>query len=194
MNYEKLLHQTAMLATELGLHWKAPVFVLRGIPGAGKSRLAGFIKDFCGFSTRIFSADDAFKTPSGERVFKPELLTLAHKGCFRNFGDAVVNGSERVALVVDNTNTQAFEFAPYMVLAAAYERLAVLVTVEADVEECLLRQTHNVPVNTVQHMKGRLNREKIPAWFHQFTVINSTKKDTVLHEAQESQSADCLSA
>ncbi|TMW59356.1 hypothetical protein Poli38472_004425 [Pythium oligandrum] len=98
---------------------KKQVVILRGIPGSGKSSLGREISMICqirGVGCTICSADPQFETPRGY-VFDPQKLSLAHDSCKERFQHALTNESTAI-VVVDNTNTQRWEYEPYEILAS----------------------------------------------------------------------------
>jgi len=85
------------------------VFILRGIPGSGKTTIA---KTLGGI---ICEADDFFYDEEGNYNFDAELLPMAHKVCRAKFTNAINHNEPRV--VVSNTNTDLYEFEYYQDVA-----------------------------------------------------------------------------
>lgn len=81
------------------------VVICRGVSGAGKSAFAKFLGGV------ICCADDFFME-DGKYNFDATKLKLAHEACRIKFEEAIRRGESRV--VVANTNTQNWEFEPYM--------------------------------------------------------------------------------
>lgn len=94
---------------------------MQGVSGAGKSTLARKLVRTVssrGAYAQIVSADDFFCDSSGAYNFDPAKLGEAHDACFRKFLKFLMY--ERTELiVVDNTNTQAVQIAPYVLAATA---------------------------------------------------------------------------
>lgn len=97
----------------------ATVFILRGVSGSGKSRLAAALRDALPSGmVRIVSADDYFIARGGRYAFDPARLGDAHAYCRRAF-DAALRARQPV-IVVDNTNTQWWEYAPYAAAVTSF--------------------------------------------------------------------------
>eukprot|EP00090_Calanus_glacialis_P009513 TRINITY_DN17898_c0_g1_i2.p1 TRINITY_DN17898_c0_g1~~TRINITY_DN17898_c0_g1_i2.p1 ORF type:complete len:706 (-),score=276.50 TRINITY_DN17898_c0_g1_i2:410-2527(-) len=87
--------------------------ILRGLPGSGKSSLATRLLSSAKLGVS-FSTDDYF-LKGGFYTFRADLLTEAHSWNQRRAMAAV---KDRVRLVIiDNTNTMAWEMRPYIELA-----------------------------------------------------------------------------
>jgi predicted kinase len=144
------------------------VFILRGIPGAGKSRLTKKLlknrKD-----SVVVSADDYFMGADGKYRFIPSELGNAHHCCLFSFIEWVERRKRTV--IVDNTNTTVAEVAPYAALALAHDYKVQIITIKANAREAARRNVHGVPVETVLRMAKRLKEEtpRLPAWWpHKF--------------------------
>lgn len=133
------------------------VMILRGLPGSGKST---FTRQYEG--AVICSADHYFETLDGYK-FNPSELPNAHAACFRKFLGALQNGHDDV-IIVDNTNTTAWEISPYVAAAQAYGIEAEVVHIECDPEVAFTRQTHGVPRHAFEAMSERLNEGLPPFW------------------------------
>ena len=105
------------------------VVIMRGIPGSGKSHLAGLLaKEYDGV-TKICSAD-YWHERSGEYKWDPKQIGRAHLECRRAFHNALFKhdpghdwGPDTVPpglIIVDNTNTTPAEIAFYQELASLY--------------------------------------------------------------------------
>ena len=118
------------------------LYLIRGIPGAGKTELANLI------TIANFSADDYFTTPSGEYVFDASKIKEAHEYCQRMTRRAMEDGREIIA--VDNTFTQKWEMEPYYKLAKEYYYKVIEIIVKSD-----FKNVHGVPEDKIQKMKER---------------------------------------
>ncbi len=154
--------------------------VLRGIPGSGKSTIAGkqcrkenyYENGYEGPDTvTVCSSDDFFQgVPHLEGYhFDAKLLPMAHRTCFRKFVEAVQKGVPLV--IVDNTNITTVEYAPYMVFADAYGYVARLLTVWVPLEVGIKRNVHRVPEKTVLGMYRSLVNEQVPPWFDHEVIL-----------------------
>ncbi|XP_046384863.1 uncharacterized protein LOC124155181 isoform X2 [Ischnura elegans] len=99
-----------------------PVLILlRGLPGSGKSTLSKQLLSIPGGKSGFTcSADDFFLVPHGgkgqkEYRFDPLKLEDAHKHCRIQVLRAMAHGV--TPIIVDNTNTQAWEMLPYVEMA-----------------------------------------------------------------------------
>lgn len=119
------------------------LFLLRGLPGAGKSTLA---KSLGG---KHFEADMYF-VRDGEYKFDVTKLKEAHEWCRSSVGGLMINQEPR--LVVSNTFTQEWEMEAYYKLAETHGYLVYSLIVEnrhGGINE------HGVPVDKVEIMKER---------------------------------------
>lgn len=118
------------------------LYLIRGLPGAGKSTLANLI------TFANFSADDYFTTPSGEYVFDASKIKEAHEYCQRMTRRAMEDDLE--IITVANTFTQKWEMEPYYKLAKEYYYKVIEIIVKSD-----FKSVHNVPEDKIQKMKER---------------------------------------
>ena len=126
------------------------LYLLRGIPGAGKSTLAKQLGD-SHFET------DTFFMVDGEYKFDPTKLRKAHEWCQSQIELAMINnhvtaGLDNSDIVVSNTFTQAWEMDAYNELAKQYGYRVFSIIVEnrhGGVNQ------HNVPEDKLQIMKDR---------------------------------------
>lgn len=149
------------------------VRIYRGIPGAGKStlierELAGTI---VAAGNVIVSADFFWiRSSTGEYLFDPKRLGEAHAWCFREYLEALRRAVDRGSgvIYVDNTNTQAWEVAPYALTAAALGVPFKVVTVWCDLAVAARRNVHGVPgaVMTAKY-RALLTETLPPHWPHE---------------------------
>ena len=130
------------------------VIVLQGVSGSGKTHYAKkLISD--SKNPLLVSADNYL----GHK-FDPTKLGEAHALCFRIFVDELVHGGEdweeHDLIIVDNTNTDACELAPYMLAASAFGVRAIIVRVDCDLEIASKRTRHNVPTNAISRQATRI--------------------------------------
>jgi predicted kinase len=122
------------------------LYIVRGLPGSGKSTVAGKLSD------RVIEADyyfSCFNSKSGEIEynFNPSKLGAAHKWCRDNVENHM-KMSEDIA--VSNTFTQKWEVEPYIELAKKYGYDVQIITVQSN-----FKNVHGVPESTIEKMKAR---------------------------------------
>lgn len=134
------------------------VFILRGLPGAGKShyakQLVNELVQSDSSQYRIFSTDDYF-IKDGEYHFDKFKLSEYHNLNLARFIGALANGIPLV--ILDNTNIRKWEFIAYSEAAHAlgYQVKEVVV---GDVKDKAMqhlyfqRNTHNVPLKMINKM------------------------------------------
>lgn len=95
------------------------LFILRGVPGSGKSHVAMALADSGAMGEVVIcSADHYFMDADGEYRFDPTKLPDAHKACFENVRAAMDRRDGRI--VLDNCNVLPEHFAEYEALAARH--------------------------------------------------------------------------
>ncbi|MEE6472502.1 hypothetical protein FKM82_009626 [Ascaphus truei] len=147
------------------------IYLLRGLPGSGKSSLARKLKrDFP--SALVFSTDDFFIMDDGTYLFNQNLLQEAHKWNRKRASKAMKRG--KTPIIIDNTNIQAWEMKPYAIMAL--ENYYKVIFREPDtrwkfnVQELSRRNSHGVPREKIQRMKDVYEHN---VTFH--TVLHSEK-------------------
>jgi predicted kinase len=129
------------------------LYIVRGIPGSGKSTFAKTLTN----EYSICEADQYFvDRETGEYKFNFDELKNAHQWC-RNeveirMKDNQVNYQFYPTIVVSNTFTQEWEMEPYFKLAEKYGYTVFSVIVE---NRHGGKNEHGVPEEKVQVMKDR---------------------------------------
>lgn len=162
------------------------VFIMSGVPGSGKSFHAqtfAAAQHARGYEGIIFSADHWFMPDllgdvgitfkdAGSQLyenaknnyhFDPKHLAAAHQECMISYIEELTELQGRktpFSIVVDNTNIHSYEIAPYYSVAEAFNAKVEIIRVESDITQCLLRNTHDVPENTIYRMYGAFIKEK----------------------------------
>uniref|UniRef100_A0A8C6YGI0 NEDD4 binding protein 2 n=1 Tax=Naja naja TaxID=35670 RepID=A0A8C6YGI0_NAJNA len=92
--------------------------LLRGLPGSGKSYLARVLLEDnpCGI---ILSTDDYFYQKNGQYQFDADCLTDAHEWNWKRAKEAFEKRT--TPIIIDNTNTQAWEMKPYIALSQQHK-------------------------------------------------------------------------
>jgi predicted kinase len=120
------------------------LFLLRGLPGAGKSTLAKAL------GGNHIEADMFHIDENGNYNWKPEKVKAAHSWCQNMVGSWMSDGVERI--IVSNTFTQEWEMEFYYKWALDFNYKVFSLVVEnrhGGVNE------HNVPEDTLVKMKER---------------------------------------
>lgn len=130
------------------------LILMRGVSGSGKSTLARKIAGEIEGSV-ILSTDDYFMF-EGRYVFDPSKLALYHE---MNRERAMWAMREKTpCVIIDNTNTQAWEMKPYVeaALEHSYE-IEIRVPEPVDIEEIMHRQARekNLSREIVERMLER---------------------------------------
>lgn len=122
------------------------VIILRGISCSGKTTLARQLRSVHEGAVHIFSADDYFLDDSGHYNFRASQLSEAHSLCLYRFLNAVRSSDPTDLIIVDNTNLQVFEVAPYYAGAEALNRDAEveILEIRTPLQECLNRSRTRV--------------------------------------------------
>jgi predicted kinase len=126
------------------------LYLLRGIPGAGKSTLAKQLGD------THFETDSYFMV-DGQYKFDPTKLKKAHEWCQGEVELAMIHnhvtyGLDGSDIVVSNTFTQEWEMEKYYQLANQYDYRVFSIIVE---NRHGGKNLHGVPEDKLQIMKDR---------------------------------------
>jgi predicted kinase len=128
------------------------LFIVRGLPGSGKSTFANHIWN----SYAICEADKYFYDKEGNYNFDVTKLHQAHKWCQEQveilMKDNQINPQYYPEVVVSNTFTQEWEMQPYLDLAQQYGYKVVSLIVE---NRHGSKNIHDCPEETVERMRNR---------------------------------------
>ena len=125
------------------------LYLIRGLPGAGKSTLAKTLVGNEGFH---FEADMYFYDKEGNYNFDVTKLHEAHQRCENNVNQIMNYGKSTI--VVSNTFTTEKEMKPYMFLAEHYNYKIVSLVVENRHGN---KSIHDVPDETLDKMEKRFS-------------------------------------
>lgn len=148
------------------------VIIMRGISGSGKSTAARKMKKIfeeAGHNVKICSADNFFQR-DGEYNFDPSFLSYAHDMCQAKVAREIMFDTD--IILVDNTNTQKWEYKDYVQLAkknkydvvvhnVMNKQLGSYDTEEDFVDECHKRNKHGVPKHVIQKQLNRFEEETV---------------------------------
>ena len=125
------------------------LYLLRGLPGAGKSTLAKKLGEV------YYEADMYFTNENGQYIFNGADIKKAHQWCQNQVESAMIlNHTTGVNenIVVSNTFTQEWEMEAYYKLAETYDyRVFSLIVENRHGGENL----HNVPEDKIEAMRKR---------------------------------------
>lgn len=132
------------------------VAIMNGAPGSTKSTLSKKICDYAntvGLKSIICSADDYFINPFTKVYeFDRSQLSKANLSCKIKF-DIAINDKINW-IIVDNTNVDIKSIKPYYNPDNGYKYKIVRPNTDwyFNAEECFKKNTHNVPLETIQRM------------------------------------------
>lgn len=147
------------------------VFILRGIPGSGKST---WVEEYCHNlppvkvgvvegKVAICRADDYHINKYGIYEYKPENAKPAHDECFKKALAVLVHMPKEYShLFIDNTNSSLWELSPYYRLAEALGHSVEIVQIDCPLEVSIRRNVHDVPSSTIWRMYQNILTEKLP--------------------------------
>ena len=130
------------------------LYIVRGIPGSGKST---FAEQIVGADFLVFEADKYFiNQDNGKYEFDISKIKDAHKWC-QNLvencmKDSLVNDQFYREIAVSNTFTQEWEMEPYFELAKTYGYKVFSIIVE---NRHGGTNQHGVPEDKLEQMKNR---------------------------------------
>lgn len=129
------------------------LIIMRGFPGSGKSTLAKQL----GQSGVVYSTDDFFTSEQGKYQFNPALLGRNHQLNFDRTKKALEQGVSPV--VIDNTNINARDIKPYVMLAREFGYTVEFREPETpwkfNAEELARRNTHGVPKAIIEKLLSK---------------------------------------
>lgn len=125
------------------------LYIIRGLPGAGKSTLATTLRD--SLKCLMWEADQ-YHMVDGEYQWKPENVHAAHKCCQDGVRSCMSAGHANV--IVSNTSTTEKEMEPYLDMAGIYGYDVVSLVVENRHGNS---SVHGVPEETMKKMEDRFS-------------------------------------
>ena len=127
------------------------LYIVRGLPGSGKSTLGEKLASPHEVEDRwhSYAADDWFTdSKTGEYNFNPTELSDAHEDCNARVRGAMMSNVETIC--VCNTFSQHWEVEPYLKLCESYNYTPVVI-------ECQNQfgNVHDVPQESIDAMRER---------------------------------------
>lgn len=119
------------------------LFIVRGLPGSGKSTFASILSD-------VYFEADQFFMQEGSYKFDPSKLRDAHAWCLAQVESMMQKSEPRIA--VSNTFTQEWEMNSYFEAAKKYGYQVFSIIVE---NRHGGKNAHGVPDDKIQIMKDR---------------------------------------
>jgi len=135
-------------------------YILRGLPGTGKSELAeNLASGGKGSRLGIFSTDDLFMV-DGEYQFDPSKLAQNHAYNLRNATQFMESfgPNHSINCIIDNTNTQHWEYEKYVEAAKENGFMVQIISIdwkEEDIPLYAKRNSHGVPEEAIRRMAER---------------------------------------
>lgn len=124
------------------------LYLIRGVPGAGKSTLVKSLN-----VQVAVAADDYFTDVDGNYNWIADQSKEAHSWCKEQVRTAMQSGYIN-SIAVHNTFTQMWEMQPYFDMAETYGYRVTSLIVE---NRHGSKSIHNVPTEIIQKMKDRFD-------------------------------------
>jgi predicted kinase len=129
---------------------KPTLYLIRGVPGAGKSTFANNLLR-SGVVDTIACADDYMIDGNGRYSFNPTNLHFAHRQCYAKAKISLIRGDN---VAVANTNVTEWEVEKYVKLTEECGANLVSIIVENRHGSFNI---HGVPDEKIQQMKQRFS-------------------------------------
>ncbi len=122
------------------------LYIIRGIPGSGKTTLANTMFKH-GMVDAHLEADMFMVGSDGGYLFNPDLLSFAHDQCQRMTNAALQVGHK---VAVSNTFIRKWEMQAYIEMAENHGAPVTVLVCQGDYENI-----HGVPSHKVQRMRDK---------------------------------------
>lgn len=133
------------------------VYIIRGLPGSGKSTIAEhlqFIAQQSNTSFEWIETDKSFIQPNGDYVFDKSKLYSSHQYWMAKFRKAINRNVEMI--VVSNTSTRKWEFEEYIKYAEEHDYIVHVMIAENYHKS---KNLHGVPDEKIDQMRKRFEME-----------------------------------
>ena len=152
------------------------MFLMRGLPGSGKSTIVQQLR--AKYSRAVVcSADDYFLGEDGKYHFDAEKLPEAHGQCQARAKQSCQNG--RHVVIIDNTNIRRWEMGHYVGLAKKHGYVVIVVHPKTpwrfDPEMLATRNKHGVPVDVLKRKLQMFDKDSPIYWGWFFNEEESRK-------------------
>jgi predicted kinase len=124
------------------------LILLRGLPGSGKTTLAGILSD--GGKYPMFCVDDYFTDEFGHYEFRFQENHLAYAQCEEGVRNAMQQSAEKI--IVHNTFTIEWELEAYFKLAHEHGYRVHVATIE---NRHGSKNMHEIPDEHLQKMRDK---------------------------------------
>jgi predicted kinase len=134
------------------------LILMRGVSGSGKSTVA---RELAQLENSVICSTDDYFMVEGKYVFEPRMIGANHSRNQERARDSMKN---RIPLVIiDNTNTQAWEMIPYVQAALEHGyQIEIHEPEPVSLEEIMRRQESrddkNLPLEIVERMIARFEK------------------------------------
>lgn len=122
------------------------LFLIRGLPGSGKSTFAKKLRGMSPFAMHIEA--DMYFEQDGEYKFDPLKVHKAHSWCQECVKKWISWGEE--CIIVSNTFSRRWEMQPYIEAAEKNGYTVTIITMNGN-----FGSVHNVPNESIERMKNR---------------------------------------
>lgn len=133
------------------------LFILRGLPGSGKTTIAQCLAAHS-FASSYFAADDYPGLYDEQGNIILELQSEAHNWCFKQVEEEMQRCArfEGCRIILHNTNVRRWEYQPYIDLAKRYGYAVQIIHCEAIIlpDGTSPESVHNVPPEVIDRMKN----------------------------------------
>ena len=141
------------------------LIILRGLPGSGKDhwvRQRAAARPLTGYLERVVCSADDYFVRNGDYQYDPKKLAQAHEACkglcVRTMLEVSTRNYARSEIIINNTNTERWEYEVYELLAelAGYQvRYVNLYDGGCTDEELAQRNQHGLCLEKIRQMRER---------------------------------------